>query len=202
MSMKNSSDTIRNRPWRWLEKIKHWSLPKQRSLKLLQNLLMTSRRLHEPCLVVAPRCSSHSKFSNTLVPNSVSLTPTVTFQTVMALPLGSGPGSLAPSRGLCFRIWKNLHYRAYRFACLEWCAESGVKRCKSGYYCVWLWTVNCRLSLPVGCVTQKLADSLLCPRPQFRRELVRYTSRRLVKYTVTWAYVRWTCRVSLDVGWR
>jgi hypothetical protein len=69
---------------------------------LLQNLLTSSQRSHSSCPEVASRCPFKSS-SNTLMPASVTPTPSVNLNTVTAHSLGSGSGHSAPSTPLCFR---------------------------------------------------------------------------------------------------
>ena len=60
----------------------------QSSLRRLQNLVVASKRLLNPCLDVVARRSLQSAFSDTLIRNSVSPVHTVTFETLMVLSLG------------------------------------------------------------------------------------------------------------------
>lgn len=58
-----------------------------RPLLLLQNLLTASRRPVFPCLAIFARCSIESMSSHTMMPVSVSQSPSDSFRTIMVLIL-------------------------------------------------------------------------------------------------------------------
>jgi len=67
------------RPWRWLEH-EHWNLERQRPLILIQNFITTSKQASiftNSFLVVAAQCLFESIYSNTLMPASKCLSPSV-----------------------------------------------------------------------------------------------------------------------------
>ena len=100
-------------PWRYIEDTKHWSLGKQKPLLLLQNLLKASNQPHNS---LSSWCCSQ------LVPINVHRHPDESFsrsmplsqlQTLVVLSLGTGSGSWASSRALCFLIstrWSNVSF--------------------------------------------------------------------------------------------
>jgi hypothetical protein len=65
---------------------------RQTTVLLLQNLLITSKYPHNSLLLLAACCPFVSMFSNILIQASINPSPSVYFETVMVLSLGSGSG--------------------------------------------------------------------------------------------------------------
>ena len=91
-------------PWSRLQEIKRCSLKRQRPLLRLQNLLIASMHPHNS---LPTYCSLliKSMSSITLLPASTCPSPSVNFETTMALSFGSCAGSSPSSRALWFWSW-------------------------------------------------------------------------------------------------
>ena len=80
------------RVWKWLTEIKSWTVARQKTFLLLQNLLIARKYPHNSLLLSAACCLFESMSSNTLIPASINPVTSVNFDTVEAFFLGSGSG--------------------------------------------------------------------------------------------------------------